>query len=100
MESQDRFEALSTQVERIRLQFIVTEVETAFTFIRVAERLYSIGSATHADRVLSKAWKAHNEAVHNLKLLTADRVLRDRLTAQLEQVRVALGALTKEERSL
>lgn len=69
-------EQIRLEVERIRLDFTVSQIETAYALARSAQIFYLSGSTEHADSVQSKAWQAYPGAVNLLN----NSLLREKLT--------------------
>jgi|SRR5690242_14963504 hypothetical protein len=81
---------IQAQVERLQLQFIVTEIDTAWTFARSAQIMKDRGSTTNADRLVLKAWEAYSEAASHLRRSPIDADLRNKLTEKLNEIRLML----------
>src|SRR5690349_14066507 len=84
---------LKIRAETIRLEFIMTEIETALTFMRSAEILEASGSKGSAATIVSRTWEIYGDAAHQLEKLPLRQSLRKRLTDKLDRIRTALGAL-------
>ena len=88
---------LHSEAEKIRREFIITEIDTAFTFARSAETLYVAGSP-NAARISGKAWEAYSEAASQLTTLAIEHKQRAELNYKLEQIRVVLDRLPSNEK--
>src|SRR5215469_12426857 len=86
-------EQIRLEVERIRADFTLSQIETAYALARSTQTFYLSGSTEQAESVQSKAWQAYQGAVDLLTELSAERKLSDRLTDRLSKVRAILDAL-------
>jgi hypothetical protein len=86
---------LHSQVEKLILQFIVTEVDTAWIFAHTAETMHVRGSTENADRLVSKAREAYAGAASHLKQSPINRDLREKLAEKLTEIRIMLDALPR-----
>ena len=86
-------EEIRLQVEKIRLDFIVSQVDTAYTLARAAEIVYRSESKSRAYRLLDKARQAYGGAVDLLQRISLDERERRYLTGKLSELRVMLDTL-------
>jgi hypothetical protein len=87
-------EQIRLEVERIRVDFTMSQIETAYALARSAQTFYLSGSTEQAESVQSKAWQAYQGAVDLLTELSADSKLCERLTTdKLSKVRAILESL-------
>jgi len=86
-------EEIRLQAEKIRLDFIVSQVDTAYTLARTAQIVYRSESKSRAYRLLDKARQAYGGAVDLLQRLSLDERERRYLTGKLSELRVMLDTL-------
>ena len=84
-EQQERF-------ERIRVQFIIAEIDSAWAVARSAQILYGTGSE-NVDSLAGKAWEAYERALNDFNEITARKELRDTLRDKLNQIGLLLDSL-------
>lgn len=88
-------EHIRFEVERARLDFTMSEIETAHTLARSAQAFYLSGWAEQAESVRSKAWQAYKVAADLLNDFVlndfaAERKLRDQMAGKLSRIRAIL----------
>ena len=98
MEPREVREKLRSQTERVRLNFLIAEVETARMFAVSAQTYYRIGSKEHAQRVTELAWKAFREAAARFSELPTGHSARRDLSDRLNQIREILEGLPPRPR--
>jgi hypothetical protein len=94
----DLVESVRSQVEKIRLDFIASEINTARAFASTAETLYDNGSIAHGDTAADMAWKAYESAKTKLRDPSVGRELQNDFSRKLRQVRVVLDGLSFNEK--
>jgi len=93
----DVVQSVRAQVEKVRLNFIASEIETARAFAFTARTLYESGSKAHTDTAADMAWKAYKSANAKLKDLGVGQELRNDFSRKLREVRAVLEALPTQE---
>jgi hypothetical protein len=80
------------QTEQERLVFLETELELAFTFLRLAEAESSGGNLTHAAELIAKANVTHKAALKYLGNLPLDWEAKRELHLNIRRLREAIRA--------
>jgi septation ring formation regulator EzrA len=93
MQVTELIQQIRRETERIRRQFIVTEIETACAFALTAETLHARGSNKDVADLISKAWEAYAEAASHLDESGIHSPLRRALTQKLNKIRAKLDAM-------
>jgi hypothetical protein len=94
----DTVQSVRTHIEKIRLDLIASQIETARALASTAQTLYDSGSKAHAHTADDRAWEAYESADTKLKDINVGRELRNDFIRKLREVRAMLDAAPFEKR--
>ena len=92
----DKWTNLQAEGERLRFDFIRTDLDLCLTFATVAETAYRMGHGEHAERTIASAEKGYSDMVRYFSRATGMTTEVEReLKSKFKQLRERLDGLKR-----